>query len=393
MTGDHTEGATMNREIAQIKRITVSEFFTRGRKFGMLKVLAAAVVSCFLCSAALLAADNDGPFLPGPVRVVSTVPGNGDVNPYGVAFVPPGFPTGGAITPGDVLVSNFNNSSNLQGTGTTIVDVPPNAPLFQFFGGTAPLGLTTALNILRGGFILVGNFPSTDGTLGTATAGSILVIDKNGNLVLTYTDNSVQGPWDSALFDEGGKALYFVANGLNGTVVRYNLSVSSTGVTFNNPTVIASGYQHAADSVTFVDAPTGLVYDAFKDVLYVASTLDNAVYAVRDAGDRKHDGGVGTLIYEDPKHLHGALGMAMAPNGDLLVTNNDSPTINPDPNQPSELVEFTVEGHFVKEISLDPTPGGSFGLAVENLGNNTSKLAAVDDSVNLFMIWTLKSHE
>jgi len=383
----------MNREIPQIKRIKVSEFFARGIKFGMLKVLAAAVVSCLLCSAVSFAADDDRPFLPGPVRVVSTVPGNGDVNPYGVAFVPPGFPTGGAITPGDVLVSNFNNSSNLQGTGTTIVDVPPNAPLFQFFGGTAPLGLTTALNILRGGFILVGNFPSTDGTLGTATAGSILVIDKNGNLVSTYTDNSVQGPWDSALFDEGGKALYFVANGLNGTVVRYNLSVSSTGVTFNNPTVIASGYQHAADSVTFVDAPTGLVYDAFKDVLYVASTLDNAVYAVRDAGDRKHDGGVGTLIYEDPKHLHGALGMAMAPNGDLLVTNNDSPTINPDPNQPSELVEFTVEGHFVKEISLDPTPGGSFGLAVENLGNNTSKLAAVDDSVNLFLIWTLKSHE
>jgi hypothetical protein len=391
-TGDHTEGATMNREITQIRRITVSQFLTKAVKFGILKVFVAAIVSCLLCSAVLLADDDDRPFLPGPVRVVSTVPGNGDVNPYGVAFVPFGFPTGGAINPGDVLVSNFNNSSNLQGTGSTIVDVPPNAPLFQFFGGTPPLGLSTALNILRGGFILVGNFPSTDGTLSTATSGSILVIDKNGNMVSAYTDTSVQGPSDSALFDEGGKALYFVANGLNGTVVRYNLGVSTTGVTFNNPTVIASGYQHAADAVTFVDAPTGLVYDSYKDVLYVASTLDNAVYAVRDAGDRKHDGGVGTIIYQDPKHLHGALGMAMAPNGDLLVTNNDSPTINPDPNQPSELVEFTVEGRFVKEISLDPTPGGSFGLAVENLGNGTSKLAAVDDSVNLFLIWTLKSH-
>ena len=382
----------MNREIAQIKRITASIFFSREIKLGMLKVFAAAIVTCLFCSAVVLADDDDRPYLPGPVRVVSTVPGNGDVNPYGVAFVPPGFPTGGAISPGDVLVSNFNSSANLQGTGSTIVDVPPAAPLFQFFGGTPPLGLSTALNILRGGFVLVGNFPSTDGTLSTATSGSILVIDKNGNLVSSYTDNSVQGPWDSALFDEGGKALYFVANGLNGTVVRYDLSVSTTGVTFNNPTVIASGYQHAADAVTFVDAPTGLVYDPYKDVLYVASTLDNAVYAVRDAGDRKHDGGVGNLVYEDPKHLHGALGMAMAPNGDLLVTNNDSPTINPDPNQPSELVEFTIDGHFVKEISLDPTPGGSFGLAVENLGNGTSKLAAVDDSVNLFLIWTLKSH-
>jgi hypothetical protein len=384
----------MNREIAQPTRITGSSFFARGIKVSVWKVFAAAVISCFLCSAVLLAADDDDrPFLPGPVRVVSPVPADGDVNPYGVAFVPPGFPAGGTINPGDVLISNFNSSANLQGTGTTIVDVPPAAPAFQFFGGTTPLGLSTALNVLTSGFVLVGNFPSVDGTLATATAGSILVIDKNGKIVSKYTDGSVQGPWDSALFDEGGKALYFVANGLDGNIVRYDLSVSASGVTFNHPTVIASGYLHLADAVTFVDAPTGLVYDSDKDVLYVASTLDNAVYAVRDAGDRKHDGGVGTLIYKDPTHLHGALGLAMAPNGHLLVTNNDSPTINPDPNQPSELVEFTVDGEFVKEISLDPTPGGSFGLAVENLGHHAAKLAAVDDSVNLFLIWTLKSHE
>ena len=382
----------MNREIAQTKRITDSQLFTGVIKFVALKVFAAAVISCFLCTAVLMADDDKDAFLPSQVRAVSTVPGNGDVNPYGVAFVPPGFPTGGTISPGDILVSNFNNSSNLQGTGTTIVDVPPAAPVFQFFGGTAPLGLTTALNVLKKGFVLVGNFPSTDGSLGTAMAGSILVIDKNTNVISTYTDSSVQGPWDSTLFDEGGRALYFVANALNGTIVRYDLDVDSSGVTFEHPTVIASGYQHDADMVTFVDAPTGLVYDPSKDVLYVASSQDNAVYAVRDAGDRKHDGGVGTLIYQDPKHLHGALGLAMAPNGHLLVTNNDSPAINPDANQPSELVEFTVDGHFVKEISLDPTPGGSFGLAVERMGK-TAKLAAVDDSVNLFLIWTLKAGE
>ena len=387
----------MNREIAQIKRITCSQFFRSKKNIGVIKLFAVAVVACLLCSAALMADDDDRPFLPGPVRVVSTVPANGDGNPYGVAFVPPNFPAGGTINPGDVLVSNFNNAptttgGNLQGTGTTIVDVPPNAPLSLFFQSKTPTGLTTALNVLQKGFVLVGNFPSTDGTLATATAGSILVIDKSGNLVSTYTDTSVQGPWDSALFDQGGTALYFVANGLNGTIVRYNLVVSNSGVTFTHPTVIASGYLHGADAVTFVDAPTGLVYDPFKDVLYVASTLDNAVYAIRDAGDRNHDGGVGTVIYKDATHLHGALGLAMAPNGHLLVTNNDSPTINPDNNQPSELVEFTVEGEFVKEISLDPTPGGSFGLAVERLGKK-AKLAAVDDSVNLFLIWTLKAHE
>jgi hypothetical protein len=388
----YEKGVTMNREIAQIKRISGSQFSTRGIKFGVLKVFAAAVLCCLLCSAVLLADDDDNerPFLPGPVRAVSTVPANGDVNPYGVAFVPPGFPTGGAINPGDILISNFNNTMNFQGTGTTIVDVPPTAPVFQFFGGTAPLGLSTALNILRKGFVLVGNFPSLDGTCGSASAGSILVIDKNGNLISTITDSSIQGPWDSALFDEGSKAKYFVANGLSGAVVRFDLDVSASGVTVDKVTQIAFGYTHMCDPVTFVDAPTGLVYNPKKDVLYVASSADNAVYAIHDAGDRKHDGGVGTLIYTDAKHLHGPLGMAMAPNGDLLVSNND--VINSDPTQPSEIVEFTVDGKFVKEISMDPAQGGAFGLAVETMGH-TAKFAAVDDATNLFLIWTLNLHE
>src|SRR5271165_1061262 len=66
--------------------------------------------------------DSVDAFLPSPVRTVSTVPANGDLNPYGVAFVPRHFDRGsGPLKHGDILVSNFNNSSNLQGTGTTIV--------------------------------------------------------------------------------------------------------------------------------------------------------------------------------------------------------------------------------------------------------------------------------
>jgi hypothetical protein len=380
----------MNHIFARLKRSTNLQFFPASRKLAVCKVLGASLAACLFCSAVLMAADDDHAFLPAQVRAVSTVPANGDVNPYGVAFVPPGFPGGGTISPGDILISNFNSSANLQGTGTTIVDVPPAAPVFQYFGGTAPLGLSTALNVLQKGFVLVGNFPSPDGTCGSASAGSILVIDKNGNLVSSIADSAIQGPWDSALFDEGSKAKFFVANGLSGSVVRFDLSVSSSGVTVDSVTQIASGYTHMCDAVTFVDAPTGLVYNAKKDVLYVASTADNSVYAVSDAGDRKHDGGIGKLIYTDAKHLHGPLGMAMAPNGNFLASNND--VINSDPNQPSEIVEFTVEGKFVKQISMDPAQGGSFGLAVETAGK-TAKFAAVDDATNLFLIWTLKLDE
>jgi hypothetical protein len=77
--------------------------------------------------------------------------------------------------------------------------------------------------------------------------------------------------------------------------------------------------------------------------------------------------------------------MVMAPNGHLIVSNNDA--INSDPNQPSEIVEFTIEGQFVKQISVDPLQGGAFGLAVAAFGN-TAKFAAVDDNTSLLLIWT-----
>ena len=50
------------------------------------------------------------------------MPANGDVNPYGVAVVPR---STGDLRQGNVLVSNFNDTANVQGTGTTIVQVSP----------------------------------------------------------------------------------------------------------------------------------------------------------------------------------------------------------------------------------------------------------------------------
>jgi hypothetical protein len=70
---------------------------------------------------------------------------------------------------------------------------------------------------------------------------------------------------------------------------------------------------------------------------------------------------VKAVIFADNVHLHGALAMAQAPNGQLLVSNSDG--INPDPNQPSEIVEFTVKGQFIGELSVNSMPGGAFGLS------------------------------
>lgn len=329
--------------------------------------------------------NQDNAFLPSQVWSITTVPSNGDVNPYGVVFIPQNFQVGsGPLHHGDILVSNFNNSQNLQGTGTTIVDISQAGMQSLFFQGTAPLGLTTALGTLRAGFIVVGNGPTTDGTSGTAMPGSLLVINNQGSLVQTITDPTINYPWDMALVDNGNSATAFVTNALTGTVTRLNFSVSSSGLNLQKATTIASGYTHNGDPVALFDAPTGLVYLPGQDVLYVASTGDNAVYAVQNAAERSSSGGRGRLIYQDSVHLHGPLAMTLAPNGHLLVSNNDA--INPNPKMPSEIVEFTVDGQFVKEISVDPAFGGAFGLAAR-VGQQFPILAAVDDNVASIFIW------
>ena len=312
--------------------------------------------------------------------IVSTVPPNGDLNPYGVAFVPSDFKSGGPLQPGDILVSNFNASSNLQGTGTTIVDVRGSTAT-TFFQGTAPLGLTTALAVLKSGYVIVGNFPSPDGSCTDSTAGSLLVIDANGNLVGTISGTPmINGPWDMTVIDSGDDPVVFVSNALSGTVYRFNLMISNGSITTSNVTEIAQNYSHQCDPVTFVDGPTGLAYDADSDSLYVASTLDNTVYRVSHATTRSKAVSQGVAIYSDPNHLNGPLALALAPNGHLITANNDN-TINGSTVPPSEYVEFTKSGRFVGDFQIDPNAGGAFGLAVIQTDNNKGIFAAVDDNV------------
>jgi len=131
-----------------------------------------------------------------PLKTVSviapTVPGIGDVNPYGMAQVKR---TTGNLRAGHILISNFNNSSNLQGTGTTIMDVGPDGSVGLFaqlnansLPGSCPggLGLTTALVVLEQGWVIVGSLPTADGTSATAQAGCLIVLDSLGNAVETF---------------------------------------------------------------------------------------------------------------------------------------------------------------------------------------------------------------
>jgi len=84
----------------------------------------------------------------------STVPTNGDVNPYGVARVPN---TLGNLTEGNFLISNFNNSTNAQGTGTTIVQISPTGS-FSLFAQ-----IDASMTACPGGIVLTTALVASDG--------------------------------------------------------------------------------------------------------------------------------------------------------------------------------------------------------------------------------------
>jgi hypothetical protein len=321
----------------------------------------------------------------------STTPNNGDGNPYGVAFVPQGVASGGKLHAGDILVSNFNNVGGKQGTGSTIVEIAPSGAQTLFFQGPKGmnLGLTTALGVLKNGYVLVGNVPTTDGTFSTIEQGSLLVLNKNGQIVANLKDPvKLDGPWDLALVDLGNTAVVFVSNVLNGTVTRLILSVPSSGsnVKVLSSVTIGSGYGHAPNGPALVVGPTGLAFNPLLDLLYVASTDDNTIYAIPAALIRPSSAGKGIVIFHDNAVLRGPLGLVLLPDGNLITANGDA--INGNTNQPSELVEFTPTGQFVGETSIDPGEGGAFGIAAEIEGNDLV-FAAVDDNSNSLLIWDL----
>jgi len=247
--------------------------------------------------------------------------------------------------------------------------------------------LSTALGVLRAGFVLVGNLPTTDGTAATAGQGALQIIDRHGKLVQTWTDSVLlDGPWDLAVDDHGTWAQVFVSSVLNGTVSRFDVAVSAKGLTVTSKTKVAGAYTHVPNAAAVVLGPTGLAFDGESDTLYVASTADNAIYAVPHASRLSNAGGRGHLVFADSR-LRGPLALRFAPNGHLLTANGDA--VNGDPLHPSEIVEFTRSGHFVRSYDVDASQGGAFGIDTVLRGEGDYNYAVVDDVTNSISVYRL----
>jgi hypothetical protein len=356
-----------------------------GRGAGKLLAGVLGIAGVLLAGITAIAASK-APVLPLQVpSSVSTPTPEG--NPYGLALVPSGFPKGGTIQPGYLLVSNFNNSAGKQGLGTTIDFIDPNSGdtgLFFQVSGQQTTGFTNALGVAKDGFIFAGTVLTTDGTDGTAAPGDLYIIDKGGHVVKTIAPktNLINGPWGLAINDKGDSAQIFVSNVFDGTVTRLDVSFKG-GVTISKSTTIASGYTFALSVGAIVIGPAGLFYDNKKDILYVSAENDNEIFAISDANKLTASGGKGTLIFNNAA-LNGPLGLVLAPNGDLITVNADS--INASPATPSDVIEFTTGGTLVRQFSIDPNAGS--GFAILSLQN---EFAYVDDFTSNVTIWRMSS--
>ena len=200
--------------------------------------------------------------------LVNTVPDNGDQNPYAIAVAPV---SAGTIQAGDVLVDNFNNSANLQGTGSTIVDYRPSTKQLSLFASIprdlkacpGGVGLSTAMTMLKSGWVIVGSTPSNDGTTNTKGAGCLIVLDPQGKIASTWSTPNINDPWGNmAVVDRGDSATLFVSmagfgvGGADGnppvykqaTVLRLDLDVpAGKPPVIKQETVVASGLGAQAD--------------------------------------------------------------------------------------------------------------------------------------------------
>jgi len=340
--------------------------------------------------------------------LTSTIPDNGDVNPYAVLIAPVSV---GAIEQGDILVDNFNNISNLQGTGTTIIRYRPSTKETKLFAQVprdlkdcpGGVGLTTAMTMLKSGWVIVGSLPSKDGTTRTKGDGCLIVFDANGKHAATWAGPSISGPWgDMATIDRGDSATLFISMagfGVPGpdvldpathyplivhqaTVLRLEVTIpEGKPPVLQSQTVIGDGFSQRADVANFLFGPTGLALGS-DDTLYVTDGLDNEITAIPEASTRTTSAGKGRLVTKGGL-LAWPLAMVMTTQGHLIVCNGkNGQAVEVDP-----IAGKQIYAHWLNADQAQSPPGNGnlFGITLTPDGKS---FYYVEDDINALRIAT-----
>ena len=262
------------------------------------------------------------------------------------------------------------------------------------------VGLSTAMTMLKSGWVIVGSTPSTDGTTTTKGDGCLIVLDSNGHMVSAWSGPTINDPWgDMATVDNGTSAILFISMagfGVPGpkvvdpktgyppiihkaTVLRIELSIpDGKPPVLLSQTVVGNGFSQRADNDNFLFGPTGLVL-AQDGTLYVTDGLDNVITAIPDAVTRIDSAGTGRVVTHDGQ-LAWPLAMVMTPAGHLLVCNGkNGKVVEVDPVSGKQIYAQWVDPD---QAQSPPGNGDLFGIAMTPDGKG---FYYVQDDTNTLM--------
>ncbi|MGH2719193.1 MAG: hypothetical protein ACRDJU_11510 [Actinomycetota bacterium] len=293
-----------------------------------------------------------------------------------------------------------NSKANVQGTGTTIVEVSPSGSTSLFVqlsalpsGQSCPggIGLSTALAVLPGGWVVVGSLPTASGGAlpSPDPVGCLIVLNNEGVPAETFTNANIVAPWDMAVTSTATSAQLYISNALGGntstnngvpvagncTVVRLDLGLSTSAPpSLVTTTVVGSDFPWEANQAALVLAPTGLALGR-DGTLYVDDTQTNSISAITSAVTRTTPVTATASVITSGGGLNASLGMTLAPNGNLIFVNGNDGNATEVTTSGTQLGTRTLVKDGAGDLfGLTPTADSSDLLFV-NDGTNALDLA------------------
>ena len=300
-----------------------------------------------------------------------------EVNPYGLDIAKA---TIGPIATGDLVVCNFNNSANAQGTGSTIIALHPIA-------GSTPVHIAQDASLTGCDAIAVA--PNDNIWAAAFAANDNPIVAPGGAVLTTLPGGPWQHPFGQAFAPNPGPfgiAAFYESNAADGSIVRIDIH-PGPAFTFD---VIATGFAVNGGAPGSILGPSGLQYDAAHDRLFIVDGANNTLVSFKHVSTIPQGGiTVNGTTFSGPfsrrarlvfsgAPLNGPISSALLFDGHIVLGN----TL--DPNGQNLMVEIAPHGGRVLNVKNVDTGAGAalFGMVASGSSTADAKLYFNDDNDN-----------
>ena len=309
----------------------------------------------------------------------------GEQNPYGLDVAKS---TSGKLTAGDLVICDFNNSANVQGTGSTLLALHP-------VRGSKPTLLLKNPELL--GCDALAMTPGDEIWNSDFAANNNALVSGAGHLDIVLNGHPFAHPFGEAFAPvdaPNGLAAFYVSNAGDGTLIRINIKKGPPSPVFTFDTIV-HGFAINGGPPGSILGPSGLQYDVKNDRLFVVDGQNNTVDVINHPSTVPRSG---IFVSPDGKHFSGAAGAlaknifagaplngpissALLPNGNLVIGN----TL--DPNGKNIMVEITHTGVLLATRNVDTGAAGSlFGMVATGTSDANTQLFFNDDNENFLLV-------